>query len=173
MGWAGNAPRPSVLLATPGPPGLLAGAFCGGITPCALADGEADPNADGASLAIAVAVATGGVNIGSGDVGELGKAGATGTAEAVALAALCVETPASEGAARSEQPQTEVTTSVAKARAVRSVVTGESYRDPVPPALLFTPPHQGTPTELVVYPNEAHGFAQPGHRRDRIERMAA
>ncbi len=31
----------------------------------------------------------------------------------------------------------------------------------------------GVPTELVVYPGEAHGFSSPAHRRDRLERMAA
>lgn len=29
----------------------------------------------------------------------------------------------------------------------------------------------GVPTELVVYPGEAHGFSQPVNRRDRLERM--
>jgi dipeptidyl aminopeptidase/acylaminoacyl peptidase len=29
---------------------------------------------------------------------------------------------------------------------------------------------QGVPTQLVVYPNEGHGFADPAHRRDVMER---
>ncbi|EDQ88882.1 uncharacterized protein MONBRDRAFT_32707 [Monosiga brevicollis MX1] len=32
---------------------------------------------------------------------------------------------------------------------------------------------QRTPTELVVYPGEGHGFTQPQHRRDRDERTLA
>jgi dipeptidyl aminopeptidase/acylaminoacyl peptidase len=28
----------------------------------------------------------------------------------------------------------------------------------------------GVPTQLVVYPNEGHGFANPEHRRDVLER---
>jgi len=31
----------------------------------------------------------------------------------------------------------------------------------------------GVPTQMLVYPNEAHGFATPEHRRDRVERMLA
>ncbi len=31
----------------------------------------------------------------------------------------------------------------------------------------------GTPTELVVYPNEGHNIAQPEHRRDRLVRIAS
>jgi dipeptidyl aminopeptidase/acylaminoacyl peptidase len=30
----------------------------------------------------------------------------------------------------------------------------------------------GVPTELVVYPNEGHGFVNPSHRRDVLERAA-
>ncbi|MFS8066184.1 MAG: alpha/beta hydrolase family protein [Byssovorax sp.] len=29
----------------------------------------------------------------------------------------------------------------------------------------------GVPTQLVVYPQETHGFSQAEHRRDRVERM--
>jgi dipeptidyl aminopeptidase/acylaminoacyl peptidase len=32
---------------------------------------------------------------------------------------------------------------------------------------------EGVPTELVVYPNEGHGFSDPAHRRDVIERAVA
>ncbi|MGI8771563.1 MAG: prolyl oligopeptidase family serine peptidase [Acidobacteriaceae bacterium] len=32
---------------------------------------------------------------------------------------------------------------------------------------------EGVPTELVVYPNEGHGFRQPAHRQDVLERAAA
>ncbi len=32
---------------------------------------------------------------------------------------------------------------------------------------------EGVPTELVVYPDEGHGFHQPAHRRDVLERAAA
>jgi dipeptidyl aminopeptidase/acylaminoacyl peptidase len=29
----------------------------------------------------------------------------------------------------------------------------------------------GVPTQMVVYPNEAHGFGDLEHRRDRLEQM--
>jgi dipeptidyl aminopeptidase/acylaminoacyl peptidase len=32
---------------------------------------------------------------------------------------------------------------------------------------------QGTPTGLIVYPNEGHGFDHPDHQRDRDRRMLA
>jgi dipeptidyl aminopeptidase/acylaminoacyl peptidase len=65
-------------------------------------------------------------------------------------------------------------TFVKQARTPTLMIVGENDTDCPPPQsreLWQALRTLGVPTQMAVYPNEAHGFAQPEHRRDRAERM--
>jgi dipeptidyl aminopeptidase/acylaminoacyl peptidase len=65
-------------------------------------------------------------------------------------------------------------TFVKQARTPTLMIVGEKDTDCPPPQsreLFQALKTLGVPTEMVVYPDEAHGFDKPEHRRDRVERM--
>lgn len=64
---------------------------------------------------------------------------------------------------------------IKRARTPTLVLVGEKDTDcPPPQSREFYEALKtlGVPTQLVVYPNEAHGFRRPENRRDRVERIA-
>ncbi len=66
-------------------------------------------------------------------------------------------------------------TFIKKARTPTLVVVGDRDGEcPAPQSFEFWHAlrNQGVPTKLVVYPNEGHGFVNPLHRRDVMERTA-
>ncbi len=65
---------------------------------------------------------------------------------------------------------------IQQAKTPTLVIVGENDTDcPAPQSRQFWQAlaERGVPSQLVIYPGEAHGFSSPLHRRDRIERMAA
>lgn len=65
-------------------------------------------------------------------------------------------------------------TFIKQARTPTLMIVGENDTDcPLPQSRELWQALQtlGVPSQLVVYPGEAHGFFQPAHRRDRVGRM--